>query len=112
MSLTQRLRHRIDIDAPGGVQDPDSGEVTTGWAPFAVDVPAEVVPLSGREFIQSEAGQHEVTARMTIRYMPGVEPTMRVRFDGDTYSISAVLPDPTGRRHITLMVSRGLGDGE
>jgi SPP1 family predicted phage head-tail adaptor len=112
MSLAQKYRHRIDLDAPGGAQDPETGEVTVGWTPFAASVPAEVVPLSGREFIQSDAGQHEVTARVEIRYMPGVVPEMRMRFDGDVYQIAAVLPDPTARKHLTLMVSRGTNDGE
>lgn len=112
MSLAQKYRHRIDLDAPGGAQDPETGEVTSGWSLFAESVPAEVVPLSGREFLQASATQNEVSARIEIRWMPGVEPNMRVRHDGNVYSIQAVLPDPTGRRHLTLMVSRGVNDGD
>jgi len=28
---------------------------------------------------------------------------MRITHDGNTYNIKAVLPDPTARRHLTLM---------
>lgn len=80
------------------------------WALFAGNVPAEFVPLSGREYLQAAATQSEVTARVTIRYMAGVVPTMRLVHDGTAYRIEAVLPDPTARRHITLMVSTGEAD--
>jgi hypothetical protein len=36
---------------------------------------------------------------------------MRVLFDGATYEIVAVLPDPTGRGHLTLMLATGVNDG-
>ena len=66
-------------------------------------VPAEVWPLSGREYIAAQAEQAGVTTRITIRYQAGIEPAMRVLHDGKAYNIRAVLPDPTLRRHLTLM---------
>lgn len=105
-----KLRHRITIEHYTETRD-EWGGVVQGWAAFAANVPAEVVPLSGREFLSAGETHGEVSARMTIRYMPGVTGTMRILFDGETYAISAVLPDPTARRHITLMVSRGVSDG-
>lgn len=106
------LRQRITLQAMTPTQDPVTGEITTAWADFAADVPAEVVPLSGREFIAAAATQAEVSARVTIRYLAGVLPSMRMLFDGQTYAIAAVLPDPTARKHLTLMVSRGVSDGQ
>lgn len=113
MSLSQKLRHRITIQRATTTQDPDTGETTATWVDFLNSEPAEVVPLSGREFIQSGAVQAGVNTRMTIRWQAGVLPTMRVLFDGDIYRIEAVLPDPTARRHLTLMCERGVSsDGE
>jgi hypothetical protein len=37
---------------------------------------------------------------------------MRVVFDGNNYQISAVLPDPSNRRWLTIMAERGVNDGE
>lgn len=111
MSLATRLRHRITIEAATSVQDPVSGETTPAWATFAAAEPAEVVPLSGREFIAAGATQAGVDTRVTIRWRPGVLPTMRFLFDGETYNIKAVLPDPTARRHLTLMAERGVNNG-
>lgn len=110
MSLAQRLRHRGDLQAATSVQDPISGELTESWADFAADEPIEVVPLSGREFVQSGATQAGVDTRITMRYRAGVLPSMRWVVDGDVYNIRAVLPDPTLRRHLTMMCQRGVSD--
>lgn len=104
------LRHRITLEHNVTTRDEWGGEVV-GWQTFAADVPAEVVPLSGREFIAAGELQGQVQARITIRYLPGVLDTMRIQFDGAMYAIRAVLPDPTGRRHLTLMVDKGVASG-
>lgn len=103
------LRHRITLQKRGETRGPD-GEVIVGWVDFAAGVPASVIPLSGREFVSAGELQGEVQARVTIRWMDGVLDTMQILFDGELYAIKAVLPDPTARRHITLMVSEVVGD--
>lgn len=110
--LAPRLRHRITLQAKTVTQDTIGTAITQSWADWLAREPAEVVPLSGREFIQAGGKQAAVSARMTIRWRAGVVPTMRVIFDGGFYNIEAVLPDPTGRRWLTLMVSEGLSDGD
>lgn len=109
-TLAQRLRHRVDIEQPLRTQGSD-GDVTETWVPVASKVPAEIVPLSGREYITADAAQAGVNARLTIRYMAGIRPDMRVVHDGTIYDIKAVLPDPTLRRHLTLMCQAGLNEG-
>lgn len=109
-SLAPRLRHRILIERPVATRD-EWGGAATAWETFAAHVPAEVVPLSGREFIASAATQAAIVARISIRYVAGIVPAMRVTHDGSIYNIQAVLPDPTGRRHLTLMCEAGLNNG-
>lgn len=99
--LAHRLRHRITIERKTAGEDTWGQPVET-WETVAI-APAEVWPLSGREFVAAQAEQAGVTTRITIRYQAGIEPEMRVMHDGMAYNIRAVLPDPTGRRHITLM---------
>lgn len=108
--LGQRLRHRVTIEQVMETRDADGG-VVTAWAALHSKVPAEIVPLSGREFVAAQAAQAGVTARMTIRYVTGITPKMRVVHGADIYNIEAVLPDPTLRRHLTLMVSTGVNNG-
>lgn len=98
----RRLRHRIAIESKTITRDAFGGVIET-WGAFASDVPAEIVPLSGREFVAAQAMQSLVTTRMTIREIPGVLPAMRVSHGSQLYNIRAVLPDPTLARHITLM---------
>ena len=101
MSIAHRLRHRITIEQKTAGADAWGQPVET-WETVAI-VPAEVWPLSGREYIAAQAEQAGVTTRITIRYQAGIEPAMRITHDGKTYNIRAVLPDPTARRHLTLM---------
>ena len=110
--LNYKLRHRITLQSQVHTQDTTTGEDLVTWTNWLADEPAEVVPLSGREFIQSAAGQASVDCRMTIRYRAGVLPTMRVVFDSQNYAIHAVLPDPSNARWLTLMVERGVSDGQ
>jgi SPP1 family predicted phage head-tail adaptor len=109
--LTPKLRHRVTVQSQVHTQDSGTGEDIVTWTNFLADEPAEVVPLSGREFIQSAAMQAAVDTRMTIRWRSGVLATMRVVFDSQNYQIKAVLPDPSNRKWLTLMVERGVNDG-
>lgn len=110
--LSYKLRHRITFQEQTHTQDATTGEDLVAWVNWLADEPAEVVPLSGREFIQSGANQSGVVARMTVRWRAGVLPTMRIVFDGQNYNIHPALPDPTNRRWLTLMVERGVNDGQ
>ena len=102
--LAARLRHRITIEVMTVIRD-EIGGVQEVWTPLHASVPADIVPLSGREFIAAQSTQSLVTTRITIRYQPGILPAMRLRHGTSTYNVEAVLPDPTLRRHLTLMCS-------
>ena len=108
--LNRRLRHRVGIESLSLTRDSDGG-VVEDWDSFAANVPAEIVPLSGREFVAAQSTQAGVTVRMTIREIPGVLPAMRVTHAGLAYNIRAVLPDPTLARHLTLMTEEGVNNG-
>ena len=101
MSIAHRLRHRITIERKTAGADAWGQPVET-WETVAI-APAEVWPLSGREYIAAQAEQASVTTKITVRYQAGIEPAMRITHDGKTYNVRAVLPDPTARRHLTLM---------
>lgn len=105
-----RLRHRVTISRPETVRD-DIGAVETTWLPVAVDLPAEVAPLSGREYAAAQAAQAETHVRITIRAGVEVDPAMRVEHDGRFYNVKAVLPDLTARRRVTLLCDEGVNDG-
>lgn len=105
------LRHRVKIQRPVSVQNPDTGELVASWGTFR-DVWAKVAPLSTRQYteqIMADAIQSKIVARITIRELDGVDATMRVLHRGKVYQIQAVLPDPeSGLEYLTLAVSEGL----
>lgn len=110
--LTQRLRHRITIQKPGTpVQDGASGDVITPWVDLYADVAAEVLTGPGRELIASQAVQAETDARITLRWLPGVNQAMRVSWDGRFYNITGIDTDKTARHELRLRCQEGMTDG-
>ena len=106
-----RLRHRVRIDRRVDTRDGASGAVVTTWTPVT-ERDAELVPLSGRELIAAQAVQSEIVARAVLRFTEGLDATMRLVCHGVIYNIRAVLPDPTFKRHVTLMLSAGVNNGQ
>lgn len=114
------LRHRIRIealqdlrDSTGEViQDPQSGEVMRAWV-LVREVWAAIEPLSVREFVQSNAMQSAVTARITIRYREDLEASMRIVHNGRVYNPAGFLPDQwSGREYLTIPVAvAGVNEG-
>lgn len=104
--LAPRLRHRLDIEAMTIMRD-EHGGVQEIWTPVHSNVPADIIPVRGQEFIAAQSVQSQVTTRITIRHLAGIKPSMRLRHGSDIYNLEAVLPDPSLRRHLTLMCSTG-----
>jgi SPP1 family predicted phage head-tail adaptor len=100
------LRHRVNVEHKAETRDAYGG-VVTGWTTFAASVPAAILPISGREFFAAEAQQSEVSAKIVMRYLDGLLPSMRITHDGQTYNIRAILPDPLLARHVVCMCERG-----
>jgi len=108
-----RMRHLIEIQRRALIQDPITGEMLTeAWVRFA-KVYSSIEPLSTREFMESKTNQSEFTARIVIRYRPGVLETMRVVHGQTIYAIKGPpLSDKvSGRDYLTLMVAAGVNDG-
>lgn len=106
--LSQRLRHRITIQQKTETTAASGEPIGFVWADIATDVPAEIVPLSGREFLAANAEQAETVSRATIRYRADITADMRVIHGALAHNITAILPDPTFSRHLTLMLSAGI----
>ncbi|MBC7193869.1 phage head closure protein [Marinobacter sp.] len=96
------LRHRILIQRLASGQD-EYGQPLNAWQDVAT-VWAKIEDLSGREYFQAQqVPTAQVSTRITIRWRPDIEPTMRVVHGARVLDIKAVL-DPDGRRReIQLM---------
>lgn len=109
--LAHRLRHRVDIEKQVHEQNPATGRVKTTWEPFMSDVPAEVLTGPGRERVASGAVQAEVAARINLRWFPGLDPSMRVVWDGRKFNISSIETDVTARREYRLICAASVDEG-
>lgn len=106
-----KLRHRITLQKPVKVQNPETGSVENIWQELA-QLWAEVSPLSAREFVAAQAMQNAVTTRITIRYRQDIEPKYRILFRGKIFNIEGILSDPkSGLEYLTLPCSEGVDDG-
>lgn len=85
----QELNRKIVLEKLTVTQDPVTGEQVESWGTFAT-VFAKVEPLVGREFFAAAAVQAEHTVKFTMRYLSGIDTTMRIVFDGRTFDIHAV----------------------
>ncbi len=96
-----RLRHTVTLQSKSVSRDAVGGESIT-WSTFAT-VPAEVQPLSGREYVAMRQAQADVSVRVRMRYLSGVNPAMRVQHGSAVYDFLEVI-DVAGRaRELELL---------
>lgn len=106
-----KLNKRITLQKPVKTQSQVTGAVVNGWADQA-ELWANVTDLSARDFVAAQAGQSEVTTRITIRWRDDVTDKHRILYRGRVYDIQGVLEDDkSGREYLTLPCSRGVNDG-
>lgn len=116
--LASRLRHRIEFQELVEDQDSETGAMVQSWQTAYLDsdtpldsVPAEVMTGPGREFRNSGTTQAESTARINLRWFPGLLETWRILWDGRFYNIQSIETDVTGRREWRLRCVDGVSDG-
>ena len=78
------------------------GQPINDWLPI-VQTWAHVQPLVGREYLAAGALLSEVTARISLRYRPGITAADRVIHDGKVYGITSVADVHSSRRELVLM---------
>lgn len=98
-----RLRQQITIQSKSVTRDAVGGETIT-WADVAT-VPADVWPLAGREYIAMRQAQADVTVRVRLRYLAGVNPAMRVVHGSAVYGIVEVIDVGMRHRDLELLCS-------
>lgn len=62
-------------------------ETITTWANWATGIAASVVPQSGRDFYRAKQENVNVEGLLTIRYLDGVDRTMRIKMCGRVLEI-------------------------
>lgn len=109
-----KLRHRIILQQRADAENAN-GEVIPTWTDLA-EVWGSIEPVSGREYFAAQQVNAEITARIVIRYMAGVNAAGRLLHqinqsdspaEYDVYDIVSALEDPVVlKRWITLLCVR------
>ncbi len=82
------LRQRITLERLSTFVN-ESGFETESWEEVGT-VWAAVTNLHGREYFAAAAVQAENTVKFTIRYLKGMDCSMRISFRGKHYNIIAI----------------------
>ncbi|MFM0326087.1 phage head closure protein [Caballeronia glebae] len=104
------FNRRITIQAKQSTTD-ELGQPSTSWVNVAVDVPANLLASTGKEYVASGEEISKAQVSMRIRWRTDITAAMRVLFDGGIFNIEAVLPDYAGRRSVDLACSVGANNG-
>lgn len=105
-----KYRQRLTIQSRQDVRQPNGG-YKPQWVDLFTNVGAEVLTGAGSEPIAADAKQSKDVARINFPWLPGIESTMRILFEGKVYDITSLEGDSTLRREIRLRVQAGLTDG-
>lgn len=84
-----RFRHRVAIKDRVVTRD-SYGEEDVAWATVAT-VWADIQPIRGREYLEMDQAQADLTHRVWLRWRSGVEPTMRLHFGERVLQIESVI---------------------
>ena len=96
------LTEQVAIERLIVVDDPDYGPQPGAWTNIAT-VSAAVEPLRGREYLAAAAAVSELTARIRMRYRPGITSADRVVHGSTIYGITSVIHVKSARRELELM---------
>ena len=78
------------------------GQPFTTWVTLGTTW-ASVEPLVGREYFAAGGAQSEVTAKVRMRYRPGITSADRLIHEGTLYSITSVINYKSANRDLVLM---------
>jgi len=97
VSLTPRLRHRVDIHELSTSVN-SNGDTVEEWSVLYHGLAAEVLTGPGREGRLANTTIGETDLRVTMRWFAGLTYAHRVVFNGKAYGIVEMLTDRTGLR--------------
>lgn len=116
-----RLRHVVDIEVRSDAQDATEGGLTTTWTPLFTNVRAAIEPVSVREFIGAGKVESDVTARIVVRFRPGLDSAQRIVHGRNccaaTVGLEIFNPEgplrdkDTGLEYVTFPCSQGVNEG-
>lgn len=103
-----KLRHRVEIQRKE-VKTDELLQQSNVWATYAT-VWASIRPVKGREYIAVKQVNAEISAVITIRYLSGITPEMRILFGNRVFGIVSVINVDERSRVLELMCREEVTD--
>jgi len=100
------LRHRVRLEVPVQVKQAN-GSVVTTWNLYR-EVWANLETLKGFERQVATTSWPASDVKISMRYVAGLLPTMRVVYNGRSYSILGIADDEERHRDVTLTTQTGV----
>lgn len=107
---TGNLRHVLTVQYQSSTTDDGYGGTIPVWATYAT-VRAEKRPLFGRDMILAQSAQSVASAKYKIRYLSGLNSTMRIVEGGVTYEIIGEPVDVHGQGKWHEVLCKTVGGG-
>ena len=105
-----QLRHLVTIEQRSSTPD-TYGEPAQTWTTLHANQPASIEPLSGRELITAQAVQSDVTHRLRMRYVAGVQTKHRILFGSRVFDIRAVRDVNERNIELEMLCTEGASAG-
>jgi SPP1 family predicted phage head-tail adaptor len=99
-----KLRERVTVQQATETRN-RLGETVQSWATYA-ERWASVSGISAREFLISGQQQTEITHRVRLRYLDGLNSTMRILWRGRVLEIASALEHNNRSEHELLCTER------
>ena len=95
--LNKRITIQTKVPTRGA-----SGEEVIVWSEVAT-VWGSAEPLRGQEYLEANRLQADLDIRFRIRYLDGIKPSMRVKYDDRYFNIVSVIHVKEAKQEIQLM---------
>ena len=95
-------RHRVAIEQARDRTPNASGQLIPTWRTFA-DAYAEIQPLASSEKLRATELSANLTHRVRLNYIAGVDHTMRIRFGTRILSINSITNPNERNRSLELL---------
>jgi len=102
--LASRLTDRIIIESKVATPD-DMGGREVRWQEHKATW-AQIIPIAteGKELFRNQQIEAPTTYIAIIRYMPDIDPTMRIIWDHDIYQIRSIIKNGMHREELKVVM--------
>jgi len=101
-----KFRYLVTIEKLDGNLDA-AGQEIQNWVSHGQRY-ASIEPLNARELYTARQLFADVTTQMTMRYLAGVTPKMRISYSGRVWNIRSIINAENANRELQILVTEAV----